>query len=259
MGVLKVFTAGVAIGIASVTAEKYERRYGDKPDIIPGGSVELVNRIKSGEECDIFISADDTILEPMLIPDYISGYLVFAANRMVVAANPGHSIDSSNWEQKLCDSKATFAHMDPYKDPSGYRAVMSMMLADNYKPGLSEKLLNHPGHIGSAATFGLEKLSDFNYIFTYGSAAVKQGLPYAILPPVMDLSDEKYEQIYNTAVFKIDEDHSVRGSTINHALAVTNSSAGKDSVKEFIDLFLENDLASFGFTPKHKIYGEFPY
>lgn len=252
---IRVFTAGVAVDAAKQAAEKFKGA--GTAEIVPGGSVELVRKIKAGEKCDVFISADETIMEPMLMPDYISGYLVFASNRMVAAANEDRHISSENWKETLLDEKVTIGHMNPYGDPSGYRAMMAMMLADKVEPGLSKKLLEHPGHMGSSATHGLENLKDFDYIFTYGSLAVKQGLEHAILPAVMDLSSDEYEEVYNTVSFNVDENNTVTGSAINHAVAILNNTENRAEAESFVKLFLEQDLASFGFVPKNRTFGEF--
>lgn len=50
----------------------------------------------------------------MMIPHAASGYIVFAGNRMVVAANEGYEINSDNWQSKLLDPSATFDHHNPY-------------------------------------------------------------------------------------------------------------------------------------------------
>ena len=253
-----VFTAGVALDIAKDAAARFEKKTGISVEIVPGGSVELVKKIRRGDKCDAFISADDTIMTPMLMPDYIDGYVVFAANRMVVAANHG-TITSADWKEKLLAPDATFGHMDPQNDPSGYRSVMAMILADNVEAGLSEKLLHHKGHVTSGATYGLNNLSACDYVFTYGSLAVKQGLPFAILPPQMDLSDDTYADLYKTAVFHFDAGGSVSGSAINHAAAVLKTSENAEDAAEFMKEFLETDFAAFGFAPKQQVFGTLPF
>ena len=143
---LHVFCAGVSMKLVKSVAEKWNKLHSELPVIVtPGGSVDLIRDCISGEPCDVLISADDAIIRSMMLPKYAGGYRIWAGNKMVIV---GDGITSGNWERKLLAKNATFKHHNPYGDPGGYRAVMAMLLADAYKPGLTARLMNHPGHIG---------------------------------------------------------------------------------------------------------------
>ena len=255
---LQIFTAGVTMGVAKKAVQRWNLDHPERQaELIPGHSVDLLRRIIAGERCDVLISADDAIIDSMLMPQYAKGYRIFAGNRMVVA---GEGINSENWIEKLTDPKATFVHNNPYGDPGGYRAVMAILLADKVQPGLTDKLMNHPGHIG------MDKNADHrpgegpeaDYTFTYGSGAASRGLDYAVLPVVMDLSDEALADVYGKVSFAVDEQNTVAGTPISHALTIPAGALYPAEAKEFCKLFLKTDFAAAHFIEKSGIVGEDP-
>jgi molybdate/tungstate transport system substrate-binding protein len=222
----------------------------------PGGSVDLVRRAIGGEDCDLLILADETIIDSMLIPKYADGYRIFAGNKMVVSAMVGREINDGNWKEKLLAAGAKFAHMDPYGDPGGYRAMMTMILADRYEAGLSQKLLDHPGHIMLKPGKGPGGNADIDYMFGYYSGAAASGLPFAEFPAVMDLSDEALADVYRTAQFQVDENNVVTGAPISHALTIPLASKNREAAREFAESFLRIDFAANHFVVKGRSVGE---
>jgi molybdate/tungstate transport system substrate-binding protein len=251
-GTLRVFSAGVVGRLVQRTVEDWNRQNPDRPfELRMGGSVEGLRRVLGGEPFDLLISADDSLLESLQAIESIDGYRVFAGNKMVLETRPGREISSRDWREKLLAPTARFRHKNPYDDPGGYRAVMAMMLADRHEPGLSEKLLRHPGRQGPEA--GRE--TPFDYHFTYYSAALAQGHSFAELPPVMNLSDPDLADIYATVEFPVDDRRTVKGAPIAHALAIPKSSGKHSSVREFAELFLSTDFTAHGFLPRDRRTG----
>ena len=254
---LIIFSAGVVMKLAQEIAEKWNGENPECPaEVQAGGSVDLVRRVAMGEPCDLLLSADDSIIETMLMPEICDGYYVFAGNRMVVAAMPGRSIDSGNWKGKLLAPEATFFHRDPYGDPGGYRAVMSMMLADYVEPGLAQKLLDHPGHMGMVPGGNPAMVPDCDYIFTYHSGPASAGEPFATLPAEMDLSDTALADIYANARFQVDENNVVIGTPIAHGMAIHKTSRHPEQAKAFARMFLQTDFAARYFIPKAIVVGK---
>ena len=254
---LHVFCAGVAMKLVKETAEKWNTLHPELPVVMtPGGSVDLVRDCLAGAPCDVLISADDAIIRTMMIPEHADGYRIWAGNKMVIA---GEGITSENWEQKLLDPTATFKHHNPYGDPGGYRAVMTMLLADEYKPGIADRLMNHPGHIGmekNAGPFG--SMKEAKYEFMYYSGAKSFGKNFAELPAVMDLSDPALAYIYAKVGFSVDDDNTVIATPIAHALAIPKTAIHKKAAKEFAEMFLAIDKAEAGFLPREGLYGHDP-
>ncbi len=129
----------------------------------------------------------------MLMPTHTDGFYVFAGNSIAIMATSDEAtINAENWKETLLHPLATFGHYDPFFDPGGYRAVMACMLADHVEPGLSKKLLEHPGRM--VVTPGSKPVPQF--IFTYLSSAQKSGKPFVILPDEMALSNDEMNPIY---------------------------------------------------------------
>ena len=239
-----------------------------------GGSVAGVNRLLAGEDLDVLILADQTAIDEQLMPDYADGYFVWGGNEMCIM---GNDIDRDNWIEKLLDPSAEYKHTNPYDDPSGYRAVMAMKLADKVEPGLSEKLLNHPnykgldreqykhnpfagkpggkGPGGPGKRPGSPPLKDGEYRFSYLSGPASSGANYVKLPPEMSQGDPAYEDLYNSVTFEVDGGKVVRGTTILHAVMIAKNTAHREAAEAFVREFLSNDFTALGFTPVQKAVG----
>lgn len=253
---LKIYSAGVVKNLATKTAELWNTQYPSIPAQVHfGGSVDGIRRLLSGEPFDLMLFADDTIISSMLMPKYTDGYYVFAGNKMVICAMGEKEITSKNWQERLLAPDATFVHNNPYGDPGGYRAIMSMLLADYIEPGLTQKLLYHPGHMGMEPDFNLHNAPQADYMFYYYTGAIARGLPFAELPPVMNLSDDALADIYRTVSFRVDDDNIVYGTPIAHAMHIPLASSEKNAAREFSKLFLKNDFAAAGFINRSKVIG----
>lgn len=251
---LTIFSAGVARKVVTHTIEQWNEQNPQLPAyLITDGSVDLIRRCLSGEPCDILILADNSIIESMIFPNSASGYVIFAGNRMVVAANEGYEINSDNWKSKLLDPSATFDHHNPYADPGGYRAVMSMMLADYFEEGLASKLLKHPGHFGM--TQSSDELPEIKYCFDYYTRAADRGAPIADLPTIMDLSRDDFAEDYAKVQFHIDATHSITAAPICHALTIPQSAVHPEEAKQFANLFLTTDFTKYGFVKRFAVKG----
>ena len=243
---LKILTAGVAFSMVKKAAAIWEKKNPDLPcEIISGGSVDLIRKVKNGVPCDVLISADDAIIRSMLFPQYADNLKIFAGNRMVVLSLNGKPVTDTDWQDKLLASDTVFGYSDPTLDPGGYRAEMAILLADCKEAGLAEKLMKHPGRkiLNSAD----EKSAD--YKIYYYTKALASGNPFAVLSPEMDLSDPALNDTY--AKVEIDlGDGKVKGSAINHALTIPKTAEHKKEAEEFVEIFLAQDFASEGFLPR---------
>jgi ABC-type molybdate transport system substrate-binding protein len=218
------------------------------------GSVDCVRRLMAGEPCDLIVLADAELIANLLMPTYTDGYYVFAGNSIAIMATSDEDhINSENWKETLLNPLATFGHYDPYFDPGGYRAVMACMLADHVEPGLSSKLLRHPGRV--VVSPGSKPVPQF--VFTYLSSAQKSGKPFAILPDEMSLSNDEMNPIYQEAVFDLGESR-VMGSAISLALTIPFAARNKDLAMKFALEFIQSDFAAEGFSVKNKVVGKNP-
>ncbi len=254
---LNIFSAGVSYKMVTETAAEWNRIHPELPAVVtPGGSVDLIRECMGGEPCDLLISADDVIIHCMMLPGHAGGYRIWAGNKMVVT---GEDITGENWVDRLTAPDATFKHHNPYGDPGGYRAVMAMLLADNHLPGLTDRLMNHPGHYGmerEPGPFGVIK--QVKYEFTYYSGAKMSGRNFAELPAIMDLSDPALAEEYAKVSFEVDKDNKVTATPIAHALTIPGASIHREAAKEFARMFLAIDKEVRGFLPREGVFGEDP-
>ncbi|MBO4915191.1 MAG: substrate-binding domain-containing protein [Oscillospiraceae bacterium] len=255
---LRVFSAGVAGKLAKMTASRFEAAHpGVSCEVIVGGSTDGVRRLIAGESFDVMILADSSNIEQMMMPEYTDGYFIWGGNEMVVM---GEGITSENWKEKLLSPSAKLRHTDPYGDPSGYRAVMAMKLADRVEPGLSDKLLNHPNYNGLDREqyngFRPPACGEGEYCMIYRSGAAASGKSFASLPPEMNLGDPAFEDVYNTVDFAVSENETVRGTTILHAITIPKAAKNSEGAVSFSELFLANRFPMLGFTPVHKSVGK---
>lgn len=258
--VLHILTAGVAMNAVKRAVRIWNAMHPELPaECKGGGSVDLIHMVQDGTPCDVLIMADETIIDSMLIPGHASGYRIFAGNKMVIMGSEEHPLDQNSWKEKLLDPEATFGHFSPYGDPSGYRAVMAMLLSENIESGLAEKLMNHPGHRGMEKNPEPgKKQKPAMYNFGYYTMAKNRNVPFAELPDIMNLSDDSLADEYASVAFDIDEKNTVKGAPISHALTIPLQSKNKSAAKQFAALFLNTDFEEAGFIKKDQTVGEDP-
>ncbi len=247
---LQIFCAGVAGGLVKKTAAMWDAVHPDcLVEVSMGGSVDLIHRVQDGEPCDLMILADDTNIEKMLMPKYTESYLVWAGNQMVLASVTDENITDKDWKDLLLAEDAVFTHMYPYGDPAGYRAVMTLMLADQVEKGLSKRFLEHPGYIGRDVKPGRPDFSNAKYAIVYGSMAKSKSMSYVEFPVEMNLSDGEYTDIYKTARFQIKDCLWVEGAPIYHGLTIPNCAIHKKEAMMFMEMFMQSDFKKAGFLP----------
>ena len=258
MNKIRVFSAGVAGSLAKIAAQRFEaENQGATCEVVLGGSTDGIRRLRAGENFDVMILADSSNIDQMMMPEYADSYFVWGGNEMVIM---GDGLNAANWKEKLLDPSVSIRHMNPYGDPSGYRAVMAMKLADKVEPGLSEKLLNHPGYHGLdkeqyTGPFKMLQPEEGVYSIVYKSMAFSKRAEFAPLPPQMNLGVPACEEIYKTAEFAVSDSETVRGTTILHAITIPLNAANKAGGEAYAKLFLANRFPIFGFTPVERKVG----
>ena len=177
------------------------------------GSRECARKIAElGRECDVFASADYTVIKDLLIPEYASWYLSFAANEMCIAYTGKSlyrdSINKQNWPAILLSDDVYYGRSDPNLDPCGYRTVLSLKLAESYynMKGLVNDLLDKNNEFIRPKETDLLALLEsgaIDYIFIYRSVAIQHGLEYLILPDSVNLKEPSLAKHYSTVSIDI--------------------------------------------------------
>ena len=236
-----VCSAGSLSRVLQEMASEFEKEYGVKVLIETAGSVKIVRMITElHKRCDIVMLADYRLIPLYLEPNYTRWYVIFTANRIVLAFAPQSKLASfiekhpDKWYLVLEAPGVRFAFSNPNKDPCGYRAVGVIALASIYYRNesiIKDLLLSHLK--GVEVKFGKGKIDvfvypsiapsdskivirpksiellamleshDIDYAFLYMNEVVEQHLKYIELPQEIDLGNTSLDSYYSKAVVHI--------------------------------------------------------
>jgi molybdate/tungstate transport system substrate-binding protein len=180
----------------------------------PGASLELARLItETHRRPDVLIVADPQVFPSFLQPAYVGRYEIVARNRIVLAytsrSRNAARIDSGNWISVITQPDVEVGRADPNTDPSGYRALLVMRLAEQHYglPGLYDRLLAasparnvRPRESDQIALLQTHSL---DYIWTYQNLAEDNGLEYVKLPDPIDLGAAADSAFYARATVRV--------------------------------------------------------
>lgn len=208
---LVVFNAG---SLAAPFRDLLAAFQADNPAAVPAqeisGSLEAARKVTElGKVPDVLAVADYAIIDRLLRPAHASWQVMFARNAMVLAytersAGAGE-VNGANWWQVLLRPDVRVGRSDPALDPSGYRALMVLQLAEKHyvEPGLAAKLmLAMPARYvrpKEADLTALLQAGELDYAWTYRSIAQTTGLRFVELPREIDLGDPALAEAYAVA------------------------------------------------------------
>jgi len=162
--------------------------------------------------CDVMASADYTVIDTLLVPEYARWSIKFASNEMVVAFRQAScrasQINKDNWCDILLQKDVTFGRSDPNTDPCGYRTVLTLILAEKFynRLGLASILLAkdrryiRPKEVDLLA---LLQAGELDYIFIYRSVAQQYKLKYVVLPDQINLKKDTFADFYKSASVRL--------------------------------------------------------
>jgi molybdate/tungstate transport system substrate-binding protein len=166
-----------------------------------------------GKPCDVMASADYTVIEKLLIPDFADWNISFATNEMAIMYRPDSAfakeINTTNWPEILLRKGVNYGHSDPNADPCGYRSQLVWQLAEKYynQPGLYEELKkNCPAkNIRPKETdlMALLESGELDYLFIYRSICEQHRMPFVVLPDEINLKSAALAKYYSQASIKI--------------------------------------------------------
>lgn len=254
---LVIFHAGsLAVPLKEAAAEFETLHPGVAVELESGGSLDSARKISDlGRACHIFASADFDAITKLLIPEHASWYLVFASNRVVLAYRP--NIDDAqvptndNWPDLLLNPESKFGRSDPDGDPAGYRAVLTMKLAESFlsRPGIPERLLAKDTRFirpKSGDLIAMLETGALDYAFVYKSVAIQHKMPYLEFPPELNLGDPAQAARYASVSVDIagetpGETMTIGGLPILYALTIPHHSPDPALSEAFVRYFLSND------------------
>ncbi len=233
------------------------------------GSRDAARKVSElGRQADLMMSADYSVIDTLLIPQFASWDVVFARNEMVIAytgrSKYADEITAQNWYQVLLRKGVIYGHSDPNADPCGYRTLMLWQLAEKLYgvPGLYNDLVagcppanTRPKEVDLIA---LLESGDMDYAFEYRSVAVQHGLKFIELPDKLNMSQAADEDFYKQASVKLNGAQpgttmTVTGSPILYGVTMIKDAPHPQLALAFLEFLLgpqgQAILASCGQPP----------
>lgn len=235
-----------------------------------GGSRKCARKISDlHKPCDIMASADFSVIDRMLIPDYASWNIRFATNQMVLCYTNrsafAKEVTPETWVDILGRKGVVWGHSDPNLDPCGYRALMVLQLAEKAfnQPGLYDRLLaNRPlANIRPKAVELVAMLENgvMDYAWEYRSVAVQHQLKFLALPQKINLSSYGLESFYKQAEVAVSGKKPgakivLKGKSITYGVTLLDKAPNRKVAIMFLNYMLDPEgglkiLAEMGQPP----------
>ncbi len=256
-GNLVVFHAGsLSVPFQEISRAFMRRHPGVTIQLESAGSRTCARKIVDLDRaCDVMASADYTVIDQLLIPTHASWTIKFVTNEMAIAylktSRLASEINQGNWFDVLQNKQVIFGRSEPNSDPCGYRAVMTMMLAETYypKPGLAEALQKKDRRFirpKETDLLGLLESHSIDYIFLYRSVIEQHGLKCVLLPDAINLKQAALAETYSKARVKITGKKPgafivKQGGPMVYGLTIPRRSPNPEVALAFVQFILEKD------------------
>lgn len=266
---ITVFHAGsIGRALQTVVREWEERQPGWRIALEGSGARQAARKIfAEHRRCDVFISADESIVDQLLRPDYARFNIRFAGNRLVLKCGERSryrdELTPDNWFEVLLRPDVTYGHTDPELDPAGYRAKLCWQLAERYyrRPGLYRQLdaKVRPEWILTERAVIQTRLfqGELDYFFGYASGAGQHGRDYLQLPAAIDFSLPEWADYYRQATLELSgvdpgTTMTVTGRPIVYSVTIPENAPEPEAAADLVAYLLENGeetLRRAGITP----------
>ncbi|MFH0999666.1 MAG: extracellular solute-binding protein, partial [Bacteroidota bacterium] len=248
---LIIFHAGSLSVPMKQMKDEFQKIYPDVEILMESaGSVASARKITDlKKECDIMASADYSIIDQLLIPEYASFNIKFASNEMAIvyheASKYSNFINAENWYDILLKDDVIYSRADPNSDPCGYRSLLTSQLAEKYYKlsGFTARLMAKNQEYMRPKEVDLLALLESNtidYLFLYRSVAEQHGLKYVILPDSINLKNPALSDFYKSA--KVDIIGKEPGTTITqigepmvYGITILDNAPNKELALKFLD------------------------
>ena len=256
-GVLSVMNAASITRPMRAVLDSFAVRTGAKYELEPGSSLEIARRLTELHRTpDIVLLADPEVFPQLLMPQYARWYALFARNRIVLAYTDGSrgasKINGENWRAVITQPGIEVGRSDPNMDPSGYRALLTMQLAERHyhERGLFARLLAAAPERNvrprEADQVALLQTHELDYIWTYQNLAENDGLRFVKLPDEIDLGNPADSAAYSLATTRVIGRHpgdtlTMRGAPIMFALTIPLQAENRALAERFLAYVLSAD------------------
>ncbi len=254
-GKLIIFHAGsLTVPMKELTEAFQAKHTGVAFETEASGSNAAARKISELErEADLMMSADYTVIDKLLIPDFADWNVQFARNMMVIAYTDeslyADEINGDNWYEILTREGVIYGHSDPDADPCGYRTLLVWQLAEAHYgvPGLNAQLEEHcpPENVRpkSVELIALLESGDMDYAWEYRSVAVQHGMKFVELPDEINLSLVEQADFYSQAAVEIAGKEpgttmTMTGKPIVYGVTIPRNALSPELALEFIQFLL---------------------
>ena len=253
-GTLSVMNAASITRPMHAVLDSFAARTGEKYELEPGASLEIARRMTELHKTpDVVLLADPDVFPQLLMPQYVHWYALFARNRIVLAftraSRGAGKISSENWRGVITGKDVEVGRADPNTDPSGYRTLLTMQLAEKHyrEPGLYARLLANAAERNvrprEADQVALLQTHELDYIWTYQNLAENDGLKYVKLPDDIDLGNPADSAAYATASTRVlgkrpGDTLTMRGAPILFALSIPEHAENRALAEKFVAYLL---------------------
>jgi molybdate/tungstate transport system substrate-binding protein len=289
---LKVLCAASLLFPLGKVEEAFEKAHPEINVEIEGhGSIQVIRQVTElGDEADLLMVADYSLIPLMMYNSSESGsnqsfadwYVRFASNKIVLAytnlSKYSSEVNVTNWFSVLMKSDVIFGFPNPMIDALGYRALMTVQLAENYygnssifhglitsnfDPPISsipsnnnytivvpDTLQPKAGVIVRASSIQLIPLLEtgsIDYCFLYLSNAKQYGLRYVEFPDEFNLGNLQFEELYKhvTVRFELQRFATIGlyrpGRTIYYGFTIPDNAVQKNLAVEFAAFLLNGE------------------
>jgi len=254
---LIIFHAGsLSVPIKSI-AKEFEKINPDvEIKLEAAGSRRCARKISDlHKSCDIMASADYTVIDKLLIPDYADWNIKFASNEMTIVyidkSKYSDIINKDNWYNILLKDDVVYGRSDPNVDPCGYRASLTCKLAEKFYKieGLAEEILaKNNEYIRPKETdlLGMLESNNIDYIFLYRSVAQQHNLNYITLPDSINLKFTALKDFYASVSTEISgkkpgQTITKKGAPMIYGITIPTTSKHPKLAIEFLYFFLNKE------------------
>ncbi len=253
-GDLIIFHAGsLSVPFKEIT-DSFKIKYPDVNILTEAaGSKTCARKISDlNKRCDVFASADINVIENMLVPQWADTAFAFARNSMAIVftdkSKHHEIINADNWYNILSKPEIKTGRSDPFSDPCGVRAVLTVKLAENYykSPNLTEKLLSKDSKYmrpKETDLLALLETGTIDYIYLYKSVAIQHNLKYIELPDEINLGNDSFNTNYSDVYAEITDSKTGNkikeyGSVMVYGITIPKSCQNINAAKTFLNYVL---------------------
>jgi molybdate/tungstate transport system substrate-binding protein len=286
---LKVLCAASLLFPLGKVEEAFEKVHPDLNVEVEGhGSIQVIRQVTElGQKADLLMVADYSLIPLMMyssseseeIQSFADWYIRFASNEIVLAymnsSKYASDVNATNWFSILMKPDVIFGFPNPMIDALGYRALMTMQLAEayykndgifynlvtkNFDPPISSipsdgnytifvpEILQPKAKVilraSSIQLIPLLETRSMDYCFLYKSNAKQYGLEYVEFPDEFNLGNPKFEVSYEhvTVRFELQRFATIGldriGKTIYYGFTIPDTAVQKDLTIEFAQFLL---------------------